>query len=163
MRVHFLAALGAAALFSLSARAEVVRFPETGSPAFVITTPDGWTHQPDGNGNMLLIASNKQVGYSLTMSHFDGSLDNLAAEVMKALDGPPPQQMGPTSISGYRGYMYDSSVVFPSGAHRNLHMVIVKTDSTHFASLTLITPDSISGADYQAAQGVSANTSITGP
>ena len=163
MRMHFLAALGAAVLFSVSARAEVIRFPETGSPAFVITTPDGWTHEPDGDGNMLLIAGNKTASYALTIGSYDGTLDDLATGAMKTAGAQPPQQMGPTSISGYRGYMYDSSMVNPAGVHVNVHMVAVKTDAAHMATITMLTVDGIGGDDYQGAQSVLANTTIVGP
>ncbi|HJW39613.1 MAG TPA: hypothetical protein VJ476_00120 [Rhizomicrobium sp.] len=163
MKMHFLAALGAAVFFSMPVRAEQVRFPQTGAPAFVITTPDGWTHQPDGDGNMLLISGNKTASYALTIGSYSGNLDDLATGAMKAAGANAPQQMGPTIISGFRGYEYDSSMVNPSGVHVNVHMVAVKTDAGHMASVTMLTVDGIASEDYQAAQSVLANTSIVGP
>ncbi len=65
MRLSAAAFLGAVAFALLPARAEVVRFPETGGPAFVITSPAGWTHEPDGDGNMLIVAGNKTASYAL--------------------------------------------------------------------------------------------------
>ena len=156
------AACGAALFLSASARAEIVRFPETGNPAFLITTPDDWTHQPDGDGNLLLIAGNKTASYALTVGAYDGTLDDLATGAMKAAGAEPPQQMGPTQISGYRGYAYDSSMVNPRGVHVNVHFVAVKTDAAHMASITMLTVDGIGTGDYQAAHSVMDNTQIVG-
>jgi hypothetical protein len=151
MRSLAAAIISAAALFSLSARAEVVRFPETGFPAFVITTPDGWTHQPDGDGNMLLIAGSKTASYALTVGSYSGSLDDRANA---------PQSMGPAKISGYRGYTYDSDMVNSSGVRVNVHMVAVKIGTNDMASITMLSVEGIAGDDYQAAQSVLRNTSL---
>ena len=145
---------------SAAANAETVRFPETGAPAVAVTTPDGWTHQPDGDGNMLLISDNKTASYAITVSAYDGTLDELANGAMKSAGANPPQIMGPTAISGFRGYMYDTDMVNPSGVHVNVHMVAVKIDAGHIASITLLTVDGIAGTDYQAARSVLENTSI---
>ncbi len=163
MKLRVAAACAVFLLASASARAESIRFPETGTPAFVITTPDGWTHQPDGDGNMLLISGNKTSSYALTIGSYDGTLDDLATGAMKTAGAKPPQTMGPTSISGFRGYMYDSDMVNPSGVHVNVHMVAVKTDTAHMASITMLTVDGIGGDDYAAAQSVLTNTTIDGP
>ncbi|MEJ0043448.1 MAG: hypothetical protein WDM81_15055 [Rhizomicrobium sp.] len=82
---------------------------------------------------------------------------------MKSAGAEPPQIMGPTAISGFRGYIYDSSMVNGAGVHVNVHMVAVKTDSNHMASLTLLTVDGIGGQDYAAAQTVLENVAIVGP
>ncbi len=163
MRIHRPAAavLAAMLLCALSARAETVRFPETGDPAFVITTPDDWTHRPDGSGNLLLIAGNKSASYALTVGPYKGTLDDLANGAMKTAGANPPQQMGPTKISGYRGYIYDTDLTNPSGVHVNVHMVAVKTGKSGMASITELTIDGIGADDYAAAQSVLTNTQIT--
>ncbi len=152
MRLPF-SVVAASVLLGMSARAEDVRFPETGSPALVVHTPDGWTHQPDGDGNMLLIAGNHTASFALTVGSYVGTLDDLAAATMRTAQANPPQNMGPTQISGYRGYMYDTNMVNPSGIHVNVHMVVVKTDASHMASITLLSVDGIGGGDYAAARG----------
>jgi len=153
-------ALAAILFAGAAANAETVRFPETGAPAIVVTTPADWTHQPDGDGNMLLISGNKSASYALTVGPYDGTLDDLASGAMKSAGANPPQIMGPTAISGLRGYMYDTDMVNPSGVHVNVHMVAVKIDPGHMASITLLTVDGIAGTDYQAARSVLENTSI---
>ncbi len=162
MRLPAAAFLGAVAFALLPAWAEVVRFPETGAPAFVVTTPDGWTHAPDGNGNMLLVAGNKTASYALTIDTYAGTLDDLAAGAMKAAGANPPQQMGPAAISGFRGYMYDSDMSNDHGTHINIHLVVLKLDASHMASITRLTIDGIGGEDYAAAQSVLENTSLVG-
>ncbi|HUO89543.1 MAG TPA: hypothetical protein VMU08_10240 [Rhizomicrobium sp.] len=157
-RILLAAAFAAAA--GANARAEVVRFPETGYPAFVVTTPDGWTHQPDGDGNMLLVAGDRSASYALTISHYVGTLDALAVEAMKVAKANPPQQMGPTSISGWYGYMYDSDMTNPSGIHVYVHMVALKIGGDSIGSITRLTIDGIAPGDYAAAQSVLANTRI---
>ena len=160
MRV--LLALTAAALLAAgSAHAESVRFPETGDPAFVIQTPDGWTHKPDGDGNMLLIAGDKTASYALTIGSYSGTLDALAAGAMKVAGANPPQQMGPTQISGFRGYMYDSDMTNAGGVHINVHLVVVKLDTAHMASITRLTIDGITAQGYTDANSVLANATIT--
>jgi hypothetical protein len=160
MRVMLSAAIGIL-LFAGAAAAETVRFPETGDPAFVIQTPDGWTHMPDGNGNMLLVAGDKSASYALTIGTYSGTLDDLAADSMKVAGANPPQQMGPTAISGFRGNMYDSDMSNDKGTHINVHLVIVKLDASRMASITRLTIDGISADDYAAANSVLANTAIT--
>jgi hypothetical protein len=152
--------LAATMVLAAGAQAETVRFPETGAPAFVVVTPDGWTHQPDGDGNMLLIAGNHTASYALTVGDYQGTLDDLAKGAMKSAGANVPQNMGPTQISGFRGYMYDTNMVNPTGVHVNVHMVAVKTDDTHMASITLLSVDGIGGDDYAAAHSVLDNTTI---
>ena len=159
MKRVFLATALVAALTG-GATAEVVRFPESGYPAFVITTPDGWTHQPDGDGNMLLLASDHSASYALSIVPYAGALDDLAVDAMKVAQANPPQQMGPTSLSGFHGNMYDSDVTNASHIHVNVHLVAIKVDAGTVASITRITIDNISADDYAAAQSILANTTI---
>ena len=160
MKLWFVAACAAVLFASTSVRAELVRFPETGTPAFVISTPDGWTHQPDGDGNMLLIAGNKTASYALTVGTYDGTLDDLAVVAMKAAGAKPPQMMGPTAISGFRGYIYDSDMMNQAGIHVNVHMVAVKVGTGNIATVTMLSVDGIGSDDYTAAKSVLQNTAI---
>jgi hypothetical protein len=128
-----------------------------------MTTPDDWTHQPDGNGNMLLIAGDHSASYALSVGGYEGALDDLAAGAMKAAGAHPPQNMGPTQISGFRGYMYDSDMTNAAGLHINVHMVVIKIGEAHMASITMMTIDGVSASDYAAARGVLGNAAIIGP
>ena len=160
MRATFAVAFGIL-LLAASASAESVRFPETGDPAFVIETPDGWTHKPDGDGNMLLVAGDTSASYSLTLSTYSDSLDALADAAMKVAGGEPPQKMGPTKVSGFRGYAYDSELANQAGVKINTHLVIVKLDASHVASMTRLTIENISPEDFAAADSIFAHTTIT--
>ena len=48
-----------------------------------------------------------------------------------------------------------------AGTHVNVHMVVVKLDSRHMASITRLTMDGISADDFAAAKSVLAHTGIT--
>jgi hypothetical protein len=148
-------------LLASPASAESVRFPETGDPAFVIQTPDSWTSKPDGAGNMLLVAGDKSASYALTIGSYSGTLDDLAVGAMKVAGASAPQLMGPVTISGFHGYMYDSDMKNDAGTHINVHLVVVKLDATHRASVTRLTIDGISSEDYADANSVLTNTTIT--
>ncbi len=160
-RSLFALVLGAAVAMSISAKAETFRFPETGDPAFVIVSPDGWTHKPDGDGNMLILAGDSSASLALTIGAFSGTLDELAAGAMKTAGANPPQNMGPTAMSGYRGYMYDTDMTNSHGVHINVHMVCLKLDESHIASATLLTITDATGGQYAAARGVLDDMTLT--
>jgi hypothetical protein len=157
MRKTWLAATAPAFAFlaTVCANAETVRLPETGDPAFVADLPVGWTHKVDDSGNLILMSPDHTSGMSLSVAAYPGSLDELAAEAMKVAGAAdPPQNRGPTQISGYRGYIYDTGQTNPAGVRTNVHMVVVKLDAGHIASATLITAASDNAVQYAAGKQV---------
>ena len=154
MRVRiFVLAAFCCGLFG-AAQAGDGRFPATGTPALTFHMPDDWTQQPDGDGSIMLISGNKTSSLALSLSPYTGTLDDLAAGSMKAADAAPPQNMGPTEISGHQGFMYDSTLTTQGGTLVHMHMIAVKIDANTIASVTMLTVDGISPADLETAQGV---------
>jgi hypothetical protein len=132
-----------------AAKAETLRFPATGDPAFVVDLPDGWTHQLDANGNMLALAADKFAGMSLSIENYSGRLDDLASGIQAG--GAQLHNTGAAKVSGYRGFTYDSAGVSPNGAPAHIHMILVKLDDTHAAAATLVSVNGYNAAHYSAA------------
>ncbi len=59
---------------------KTVRLPETGDPAFVIATPDDWTHHVNGSGNLVALSAKQSAQITFSRSvNIDGTLEELAA------------------------------------------------------------------------------------
>ena len=149
-------------LAATSAQAETLRLPSSGDPAFVVELPDGWMHRVDDAGNLILGAPDHSAGFSLSIVEYSGALDDAAVGVMKAAKAGPPQNLGPAQVSGYRGYIYDSTMANDAGVQLLLRCVLVKLDTTHVASMSMITGIDASAGEYIAARDVLNAVTLTG-
>ncbi|MBL6937804.1 MAG: hypothetical protein ISS15_17055 [Alphaproteobacteria bacterium] len=169
MKRVLLASFTLAAL-AAGARAENLRYPETGDPAFVITTPDGWTHTVNANGNLIVFNEPHTASINFKIGELDGSLDELAAKAASTPDGMPPANRGTADIAGgYKGTVYESKFVTPGGVKTDLRMILVRLDegdffeSGHFAAAVLLTAEGINDDQRDAARAVLANARLTAP
>jgi hypothetical protein len=145
MRLQFLfALLLALALCPAAVQAREVRYPETGAPSMTFSVPDDWETQLDSVGNMLVIPVDKSGGFSLTLAEYAGGLDDLATEVMTGAGADPAAKSGNDAISGFQGFDYESALVNKSGVRTLWHLVLVRIDPTHIASVMMITTESAS-------------------
>ena len=163
MKLRLLAlAILSVLLVAKTAQAEAVRLPASGDPAFVVDLPDGWMHRVDDGGNLILGAPDHSAAFSLSIFEYSGALDDAAVGVMKAAKAGPPQNTGPAEVSSYRGYIYDSAIVNDAGVKFNLHCLMVKLDTAHVASLSMITGADDSPEEYAAARVVLNGVTLTG-
>ena len=157
----------ALAIFSVmllvtAAQAEAVRLPLSGDPAFIVDLPDGWMHRVDDSGNLILGAPDHSAGFSFSFFEFSGELDVAAAEVMTVAKAGPPQNMGPIEVSGYRGYIYDSAMVYKSGIPLKVHCIMVKLDPRHVASMFMVSDVDASAEQYATARNILNHVTLTG-
>jgi hypothetical protein len=115
-----------------------VRFPESGYPEFTFQIPDDWTAKLDDSGNMIVTSPDHSAALSLSLVDFSGTLDETANGAAKAAGATPPRRGESTTVSGYGGNFYYSSMSTQPGVHANLKMVAVKIDASHVGLCTLI-------------------------
>jgi len=131
--VLFLIALAAGV-----AQAESVRMPKTGVPAFAFDAPPGWAVLYDEFGNLRLTAQDRASALQLSMiddpAIENTSLEELAAEIMKAAGAPPFSKQEDGSIAGLNGTTFISQITNDSGVEIVLRVTLVKLDKTHVAS-----------------------------
>lgn len=149
------------------AHAETLRLPETGNPAFVVTTPEGWTHTVNSAGNLIVFNEPHTASINFKIGELDGSLDELAVKAASTPDGMPPANRGAADIGAFHGTAYDSKLVTASGVKTDLHMILVKLDDGgfldggHFAAAILLTAEGIKDDQRAAARAVLAGVTLT--
>jgi hypothetical protein len=164
MRAHhlFAAALAAIVSMTVAAAAETMRFPNAGTPAVIIHTPDGWMHMPSGDVSMIFGAANHTASVVLSVTPYTGTPDDLAKGALQVMHAQPPRSAGAVRVSGFPGQAYDSSSVNSSGVHVNVHMVIVRPDGAHIVAIMVITAATISASDHAVADSVLREAQIVG-
>ncbi|HEY4942669.1 MAG TPA: hypothetical protein VII56_14665 [Rhizomicrobium sp.] len=154
MTQRWLTGFALATILITAARAEPVRLPESGDPAFTAQLPDGWTHHVNAEGSLVALSANQTASLTLTILDYDGTLEELAAGAIKSPDGMPPQKSGPVDISGYGGSIFDGALISAAGVHAKVHLLAVKLDDEHVAAATLLTADNLDAAQSDAANAV---------
>lgn len=148
------------------AQAGPYRFPDTGTPALQVALPDNWTHRSDEVGNDMLLNGAHTAVIVVTMNGaIDESvaLDDAAAAIMKAASAPAPKNVGPVTISGFGGFMYDSVIQNSSGLSVNVHMYLVRLDAGHITAITLENASGLAGDDLTEANSVLNAMTLIGP
>lgn len=165
-----IAILSATMAAAAPARAENLRLPETGDPAFVVTTPDGWTHAINHDGALIVFNDAHTASINFRIGTLDGSLDELAAQAASTPDGMPPASKGTADIAnGYQGTVYESKFTTSGGVKTDLHMILVQLDgggffaSGHYAAAILLTAEGIKDDQLAAARAVLAAARLTTP
>ncbi|MDE2134602.1 MAG: hypothetical protein KGJ49_08380 [Alphaproteobacteria bacterium] len=152
LRVRMFVILCCFAVGVPSAYAGDVRFPQQGYPAISFHIPDGWTARVS-EGNMIVHSADGSSNFSFSIVEFDGSLDELALAAMQMVKAAPPRRYA-TSVSGFGGYAYYSTMTGDAGAPLNVKMIAVKVDAKHVATGTLITDAHISKTNMATAETV---------
>ncbi len=126
----------------VAARAEEVRVPATGDPAYAFTLPTGWTTSYDKSGSVGITGKTCGCGLSLSVVNIDTAANTpsqFATLFMKGAGARPYRKMEFGAIGGRPGVAFFSTMKVPTGM-ANLKLVIVKLDPSHYASLAVITP-----------------------
>jgi hypothetical protein len=124
------------------ARAETVRLPASGDPAFAFDVPAGWNVAYDQDGNLQIVASDKSSALQLSLPAETGnpSTSDLAAGILKAAGAQPYSATGTDTIAGKPADTFDAALV-GNGASSACKVWIAKLDSRHYAvQLTLKQP-----------------------
>jgi hypothetical protein len=157
-------AVAAALLWAGPARAEEVRFPETGGPAFDFQVPDDWVTTTDNDGNMEVAQRIKNVTLVLSIgADATANLDDYAARMLKAAGADPAGRKETAMLGGHAGAIYYSAMdnsSDPSGLRIAIRLTLVKPDAGSVASCALLIDASASEADIAASQAVETGIKI---
>lgn len=159
MRRVLWASLAVGALCA-GAQAETVRFPESGTPAFVVQTPDGWTHKADDSNNVLLLSPDHASSFSLSMTPWDGAAADLAVKALATTTAAKPQPTGKQALAGFDGDAFDTTMTNSSGEDVDIHLIAAKPDPGHVATVAVITIQNISADDRKDVQSILDNIDI---
>ncbi|HWY60544.1 MAG TPA: hypothetical protein VNW15_01455 [Rhizomicrobium sp.] len=145
-------------LWAGAAEATDIRFPETGNPAYAFQIPDDWVASTDTEGNMQVQQRINKVLLVLAIGPDAGaSLDEFAADMLKAAGADPSERREPATLGGRQGYIYYSVMdnpSDPSGLRINIRLTLVKPDASSIASCALLIDASANDADIAASEAV---------
>jgi len=161
----FVLVFGLLFLGSAQTRADEVRLPVDGTPAFDFVLPPGWTHLIDDNGNLRLTRENHSSVMQLSMitgPDVKMSYPDMAAAILKAAGATPYSSSGPGSIAGVTGQQFQSTMTNDSGVHINLLVVLAKLDDEHTVTLATIQPNDIGKDDAAALEHLVAAVKLVG-
>jgi hypothetical protein len=159
--------LAAALLFvclgAVAARADDIRFPKEGSPAFLIKLPAGWTsHEDRYNGIQLLPGDHRTLVYLSMVRdplYKDKPLMDLALAIGKPSNIKEFPKQEPAAISGHSGTAFIGKMHNDKGTLLDVKMMIIPLEPDLWATETLLTSQNLSSAQvealHQAVNGVS--------
>jgi hypothetical protein len=121
-----------------SAQAREVRYPASGTPAFVFQVPDDWNTRLDSSNNMIVGTADHSGGFSFSLIEYSESIETAAPIILKSAGAVGVTKLGPAHIGPCKGFDYFGTITNSTGAQISVHLVIVRVDSTHVATATLI-------------------------
>jgi hypothetical protein len=130
---------------SVPSRAQTVRLPKAGDPAFSVDVPTGWTYSYDTNGNLQFVASDHSAGLQLSMITDQGvaatTLEAVAANVFQTAGATPYTREEPGTVVGHTGEAFYGTLTEPQVVLQ-MKLIMAKLDDTHIAAISsLIRPD----------------------
>ena len=155
----------ALSLVLTNARAEILRQPPTGNPAFVVQTPDGWTGAMDAHSNLQISAPDKSVivQYNLIANPTVATMqpDAVAKAVFEAAHLPPYASTEPDAIAGVAGTAYIGQTTSGT-ALIDVRLIVARLDADHYALICEIKRRDISAASAASMAAMVAGTTVTG-
>ena len=127
-----------------SAAAGEFRFPKTGTPAFLVNLPEGWTTYEDQLHRMELIPVDHSAAIYLailTDKTYEGQpLENLAVGM-----GLPSKikhflKDVPADVSGHKGRAFLAQTKNPWGDELDVKFVIIPLAPDQWATMTVVVP-----------------------
>lgn len=152
---------------AVAARAETVRLPATGTPAYSFNVPDGWIIVYDQYGNLRISAADKSSALLLSMIE-DPAVDTtpaaeVAAEIIKSSGAPPYTRTGSGRIAGLAADAFYTQLVNDKGVTLDFKLEIVKLDPTHYASQATLSVTDMTPAQTGALDALIEDVRFTGP
>lgn len=164
MSKKILIAVAALILSAMPALAHQIRFPEKGNPAVTAEVLDAWHVELRDDGNLHISSIDRNLEVLFSIVPFDGSLDDAAAEAMKANHATPPGRGNAVNISGHQGYIYYSLMAGDQpGQILNMKMVVVHLDPQTVGLFTIISDQKINALMLRAAQAVVDSVQVAPP
>lgn len=153
-------------LGAVAARADDIRFPKDGSPAFLIKLPDGWiSHEDQFNGIQLLPSDHRTLVY-LSMvrdpQYKDKPLMDLALAIGKPSNITEFPKQEPGAISGHSGTTFIGKMHNDKGTLLDVKMVIIPLEPDLWATETLLTSQNLTSAQVEALHTAVDGVSLTG-
>jgi len=142
------------------AEAGEIRYPETGQPAITADIPDGWHAEVRDDGNLHISSIDRNLEVLFSIVPFDGTLDDAAAEAMKANHATTPGRGPAISVSGHDGYTYYSMMGGDNGHILNMKMDVVRLDADNVGLFTIISDQKVNQLMLSAAEAVLASVKL---
>jgi hypothetical protein len=167
MRRHIVALLFIlGCLVAGTAQAEQLRFPKTGTNAFLITLAPGWaTHEDQYNGIQVFSADHRTLLYLsmvLDEAYKDKPLMELALAIGKPSNITSFPKQEPIAISGMNGQAFYGKMTNEKGTPLDVKMVIIPLGPSLWATQTILTTQGLTAAQIaslkQATSGISIAT-----
>ncbi len=141
-----------------------IKFPSDSTPAFTFTLPDGWDQKADKD---TLTATSANSGCALTFNILEDpeeggpSIDDLHKLFFKQFSADDAGIKNPIVISGLKGMAYNGMI--KGQVDTKLTVVLVRADSQHVASITVLTATdpSVTDKDKDAEAAMLSGTEIT--
>ncbi len=148
---------------SQTSRAETVRVPATGEPAFAFDAPSGWMIIYDQYGNAEFVANDHASTMQLMIITDAGAMSTteMAVSFFQAADASPYSRTGSGTIAGYTADVFYSDLVIDD-THLNMAIMIHKIDDSHVAILSTTTKADILPAQTSALEALTASVRLTG-
>ncbi len=158
--------LGLTVLGISGARADSIRFPATGTPAYAFDLPTGWSSAQDNFGNMRVTADDRSSALLLSFivdpSVATATAPEVAVKIIKAAGAAPYTKSEPGSIAGIPGEAFITTMSNDRGVVIDMRLVLVKLDSSHYASLAILAARGISASSAAALNALVAQVRFAG-
>ncbi len=153
-------------LFTATAQADEIRFPKEGSPAFLITLPEGWiSHEDAYNGIQLLPTDHRTLVY-LSMvrdpQYAGKPLMELALAIGKPSNITEFPKQDATAISGHSGTAFFGQMKNDKGTLLDVKMMIIPLEPDLWATETLLTSQNLTSSQVEALHRAVNGVSLTG-
>ena len=139
--IAFVAA--ACGFVAATADAAPVRNPDSGLPAFVFDTPDGWSVSRAGPETVLIEPPDTGASVALVMVTVEptsASDVEYGEALIKAMGAAAPTAHASSDIDGHAGAVWDTTAAASPTLVLRARFRVVKLDSTHFAASEELRP-----------------------
>ncbi len=129
-------------LLAGTVQAAEIRFPKTGTNAFLINLPAGWPAKPDDYNGMQLLPDDRRSSVYLSVvrdAAFAGKpLLELALAIGKASSITQFAKQEPAAISGRKGTAFYGQMKNDKGVPLDVKLVIIRFEADLWATETLL-------------------------
>ena len=153
------------ALGSVPSRAQTVRLPKVGDPAFSVNVPPGWTYTYDDLGNLQFLASDHSTGLQLSMLTDPAATTSLsedAANVFKGAGAQPYTKSEPSTLVGRPGQAF-YGVLLVNNVPLQMKVILAKIDDSHVGIMVILTQNDDTPEQIAALNALISLVQLSGP
>jgi hypothetical protein len=153
-------------LLAGSAQAAEIRFPKTGTTAFLINMPAGWTAKEDDYNGMQLLPADHRTSVYLSVVRDKDYAGKPLMELALAIGKPsnitqfPKQE--PAVISGRKGEAFYGQMNNANGLLLDVKMVIIPLEPDLWATETILSSQKLTAAQTAALNQAVRGVALTG-